>query len=165
MSSSALKKTGLGNVEKRFRMVLDFKVNITEITEDDIHEYFIFHGIDEEADESTDVWEKAKRQNRLLQALIKDQEILDKFLTFILTEEVEPYKEGELKRIFQVQSEREILSRIIAKLAKRDAVYFRELLDEDQFWEKAELFGDCFVIQWVGASLMETRVMREGLLE
>jgi hypothetical protein len=165
MFSTALKKTSVGNVGRRFRMVLDFKVDVTEITEDDIHEYFMFHRIDEEADESALVWEKAKRQNRLLQTLIKDQEVLDKFLTFILTEEVEPNKEGELKRIFQVENEKEILSEVISKLSKKDAAYFRELLDEGQFWENAELFGDSFVIQWVGASLMETRVIREGLPE
>jgi hypothetical protein len=161
MSNTELKKI---NVEKRFRMVLDFKIIIVEITEDRVQEYYRFHGNDQDKMERARVWESAKRQNRLLRALIKNQEALDKFLTHIIMEEID-FSDAELKKVFQVESEREMLNIVISKLAKKDALYFQELQDEDSFWENAEMFGESFVIELVGVSLAETRIIKQGLIE
>ena len=147
-------------VERSFRMTLDFKVLISEITRERVNKTYQWAESDEDF-----VRDNALKQNRLLLALLNNEEILNKFLTYVITDKVCPHSESELGTVFQVQSEEQMLEPIYSSMDEEDAQFFQEVIREGHFWENTELVENSFVVEWTGASLNEVRLVGTGDVE
>src|ERR1044071_10283955 len=74
-------------LEKRLRMALDFVVEVVELTDETLRDYYSqFPGFDERVADA--VWADLSRQIRLQRALLEDDEALEKFLAYVVTKEV-----------------------------------------------------------------------------
>ena len=154
------KETEAEVIERSFRMTLDFKVLISEITRERVNKTYGWAEGDEEF-----IRENAEKQLRLLLALLNNEEILHKFLTYIITDKVCPHSESELGTVFQVQSEEQMLEPIYSTMDVEDAQFFQDVIREGHFWENTELFENSFVVEWAGASLNEVRLVETGNVE
>jgi hypothetical protein len=106
--------------------------------------------------------EHMERQRRLLCALLRDETILAEFMTYLVTDRVCGDTESELGRVFGVRPQEEMLEPVYTGMSEEDARFFREVREDDVFWENTELFECCFGVGWVGASLIEIKRGKEG---
>jgi hypothetical protein len=100
-------------LEKHLRLVIDFKVTAGEITREFVESYYRNFRNYQEVMDNPLTWEIAGRENRLLEALLRDKESLAKYLTCRVYGEVEPADDSMLKNLLGVGSEEEILEPVI----------------------------------------------------
>ena len=149
MPGKMAKNTRPDLVEKRFRMMLDFRVLIGEVREEDIRR--------DNGDDWEHAREHAERQNRLLRALLQDKEALRQFMTYLVTDRVCGHTDSELGRVFKVRREEEMLEPAYTKMSEDDVRFFREVSEEGIFWENTEQFEWCFAVDWTEANLIEIK--------
>jgi hypothetical protein len=89
-------------LKRRLRMVLDFEVEVEELTEEGLHlHYRQFRNYEElVADEGW--WENARRQLRLQQVLLEDEEALRKYFTYVAAVEVDDSNDSRICEVFGV---------------------------------------------------------------
>ena len=124
-------------MEKRIRLTIDLSFQLGEITDDDVREELKSYSNYDETIKSPLTWEIATRQNRLLQALLEDEDVLNTILTkFAIERYLESSALGEVHSTFDVEAEDEqILEPIIARLDDDDRNFFREAIEERLFFE------------------------------
>jgi hypothetical protein len=107
-------------MQKHVRVTIDLKFQISEITEDDVKEDSKLFSNYEEVVNDPITWEIASCQNRLLQALLEDEEVFHTILTKYAVETyLEPSARGEVHSKFDVEAkDQQILEPVIAKLTK-----------------------------------------------
>jgi len=147
-------ESGAGVSEKRYRMTLDFRVQIGEIEGEGVGA-----GDGEYGEQGQDY---VARQRRLLRALLRDEAVLAEFMTYLVTDRVCGHSDSELGRVFGVREQEEMLEPVYSGMREDDAQFFREAREADIFWENTERMELCFEVEWSGASLIEIKWEREG---
>lgn len=140
-------------VEKHYRMTLDFRVLVGDVRKD---------GVERDEDDAVEAREYLERQRRLLRALLRDEKVLDEFMTYLVTDRVCSHPDSELDMVFGVKSEEEILEPVFSALGEDDVQFFREVSRDGILWENTEQFECCFAVDWTGATLIEIAAKKEG---
>ena len=140
-------------VEKHYRMTLDFRVLVGDIRKE---------GVERVGDDAEWTREHLERQRRLLRALLRDERVLDEFMTYLITDRVCDHPDSEFDMVFGVRTEEEILEPIFSALGEDDAQFFREVRRDGILWENTEQFEFCFAVDWTGATLIEIAAKKEG---
>lgn len=140
-------------VEKHYRMTLDFRVLVGDVRKD---------GVERDGDDLEQADEHLERQRRLLRALLRDERVLDEFLTYLVTDRVCGHSDSELGIVFGVRPDEEILEPIFSALGDDDARFFRGVRQDGILWDNTEQFERCFAVDWTGATLIEIAVRKEG---
>lgn len=144
--------------ERTCRIVMNVRVRISEITPKNVAGYFT----PDETGEGLS-WEWAEQQNRLLSALLKDEESLDQFLSGITRCALELLVDSRLVPNKQADAEEDrLFERVFSKIGGEDANYFREAKREGLFPENIYLLDKAFMIDWRGADIKDVRVIKQA---
>jgi hypothetical protein len=119
-------------------------------------------GVEKDADDAEGAREHLERQRRLLRALLRDERVLDEFMTYLVTERVCSHTDSELGMVFGVRPDEEMLEPVYSAMGEDDAQFFREVSQDGILWENTEQFQWCFAVDWTGATLFEIRAQKEG---
>lgn len=144
--------------ERTCRIVMDVRVCVSEITPENVAGYFT---PDETGEGLT--WEWAERQNRLLSALLNDDESLDQFLAGITKCALELLVDSRLVADDQADEEEDrLFERVFSKMGGEDSRYFREAKREGLFSENIYLLDKAFTIDWRGVETKDVRVIKQA---
>lgn len=147
-------------LEKRLRVALDFVVEVEELTDETLRDYYSqFPGFDEKVADV--VWADLSRQIRLQRALLEDDEALEKFLAYVVTNEVDSSLDSRLCEAFGVGGERAdevILESVFSRLDEEDASYFRTAAESGTLFEAVEALSHSIRVRWLGADISEIKV-------
>jgi len=155
-------------LKKRLRMVLDFEVEVEELTEEGLHDHYRHFVNYEELVADREWWENARRQIRLQRVLLEDEEALRKYFTYVAAVEVDDSKESRICEVFGVGGERaeeDILETLFARLSEEDERFYRELDAEGLLFENVEALSRSFRGRMTGAVIEEVGMVVEGRLE
>jgi hypothetical protein len=150
VSDSKLKETDGLVIEKHYRVMLDVKVLINEITRETLRQHWQW---DEKNQDG--MWEQGGRQNRLLSALLKNEEVLEKFLVYVIVNDLEGKLGTESRNGYQVEDTEKILEPVYTVMDEEDAQFFWEVRAEKIFSANTEIMEDCFVIDWEETKIKE----------
>ena len=89
-------------LKKRLRMVLDFEVEVEELTEEGLHLHYGRFSNYEELVADREWWENARRQMRLQRVLLEDEGALRKYLTYVAAVEVDDSNDSRICEVFGV---------------------------------------------------------------
>ena len=148
MADNKQEKDSYKVIERTCRMVIDVPIRITEITPESVAGYFTPSSSDEGIS-----WEWAERQNRLLQKVLADEEVLKRFLVDVAFNDVGVLLENESIRGWSVEEEDQIFERLYSGMERDDARYFAEAKSEGLLGENLELLYRAFVTIWKEARL------------
>ena len=153
-------------LKKRLRMVLDFEVEVEELTEEGLHlHYRQFRNYEElVADEGW--WENARRQLRLQRVLLEDEEALRKYFTYVAAVEVDDSHDSRICEVFGVGGERaeeEILETLLSRLSEEDEQFYREV-DADLLFHNVEALSRSFRGRMIRAVMEEVSMVAEGII-
>lgn len=147
-------------LEKRLRVALDFVVEVEEFTDETLRDYYSQSpGFDEKGADA--VWADLSRQIRLQRALLEDDEALDKFLAYVVTNEIDSSLDSRLREAFGVGGERAdevILESVFSRLDETDASYFRTAAESGTLFEAVEAVSHSIRVRWLGADMSEIKV-------
>lgn len=127
------------------RIVMDVKIRVQEITPESVADEFI---------PSDDLlWEWAERQRRLLQAFMKDDEILNQYLISIAKDDL-----GVILNSAQIvgasaDEEDELFEKLYPKLNDEDALFFRQARKDGILYENMRLVHKSFKLDWGSTNL------------
>jgi DNA-binding Lrp family transcriptional regulator len=153
-------------INKRLRMVLDFEVEVEELTEEGLHLHYRQYNNYEELVADTGWWENARRQIRLQRVLLEDEEALRKYFTYVAAVEVDDSNDSRICEVFGVGGERaeeDILETLLPRLSEEDEKFYREAADV--LFENVEALSRSFKGRMTGARMEEVCTMVEGRLE
>jgi hypothetical protein len=148
-------------LEKRLRLTVEFKVTVGEITREFVENLYR-NTLNQDLTGGSLTWEIAARENRLLQALLRDREALDRFLAYVVLGEVDPAGGSRLQKLLGVGREDEVLRPVIRSLEGEDAEFFKGVIEEGMIQENPQLFEYSVSVEWLRARLTEIRVVAEG---
>jgi hypothetical protein len=157
MQTAGLKDSSAAVIHKRFRMTLDFTMAIREITQETMHSYFKGRN-----DTREHQWEFAERQNRLLLSLLSNEEVLTRFMTYLITEEALTYIDSEMSNVFEVKESEVILEPVYSGMDQGDAEFFKGAKDGGVFSDGTEMLEESFGLKCTSATLTELRMLAEG---
>lgn len=147
-------------LEKRLRVALDFAVKVEELTDETLRDYYSqFPGFDEKVADA--VWADLSRQIRLQRALLGDNEALEKFLAYVVTNEIDSSLDSRLREAFGVGGERAdevILESVFLRLDPENASYFRTAAESGTLFEAVEAVSRSIKVRWAGADISEITV-------
>jgi hypothetical protein len=155
-------------LRKRLRMVLDFEVEVEELTEEGLHAHYRQFTNYEDLAADSGWWENCSRQIRLQRALLEDDVAVRKFLTHVVTTEVDDSVNSRLAEVFGVggvQTEEEILGPLFSRLGEEDERFYREVSADGILFDNTEPLSRSFKGRWVGATLEEVSVVGEGKMD
>lgn len=155
-------------MRKRLRFTLDFEVTAEELTDEGLREYYRLRANYEEMVGDEELWANVCRQIPLQRALLEDEEALRRYLTYVVTSEVNLDLDNDLGEVFGVdpdKAEDEILGTLFSRLSSEDAVYFREAIGSNAMFEAVEVLSHSFKITWVSATLDELKEVARALLD
>ena len=127
---------------------MDVPIRISEITPESVADYFT---PDETGEGLT--WEWAERQNRLLQALMKDEEALDQFLVSVAESDLGFLLESEQIGDLEDEEEDELFEKVYSRMGREDALYFEEAKRNGTLYHNIELVHRAFVTDWQSAEI------------
>lgn len=145
-------------------MTLDFEVTIEELTDEWLREYYRQFTGGEEGAANAEEWADRSRQIRLQRALLEDAGALRRFLTYVVTNEVDSSLDSRLRDAFGVGGERAdevILESVFSRLDAEDARYFREASKTESLFEAVEALSRSIRVRQVGADISEVVVAAE----
>lgn len=148
-------------------MVLDFEVEVEELTEEGLHTHYRQFGNYEELVADSEWWENARRQLRLQRVLLEDEEALRKYFTYVAAVEVDDSNDSRICEVFGVGGERaeeEILEPLLSRLSEEDARFYREVDEEDLLFHNVEALSRSFKGRWTRAMVEEVRTVAEGII-
>src|ERR1051325_708228 len=131
-------------IEKQLRMTLSFKVYVEEITDESLREYYQRFSNYDELIGDVELWANLSRQIRLQHALLEDEDALRKFLTFVVSDEVDSSINSQLGEVFGVggrRNEEDILAPVFSRLGEEDARYFHEVSEAGTLFESIEVLS------------------------
>lgn len=155
-------------LKKRLRMVLDFEVEVEELTEEWLHAHYRRFKSYEEIVADAGRWRDICRQVRLQRALLGDEQVLKRYLTYVATTEVDGSERSELAEVFGVggeEPEADIFGPLFSRLGEEDARYYLRESAAQQFYEAIEELSTSVRMTWVGAILEEVQPMAVGQTE
>jgi hypothetical protein len=154
-------------LKKRLRMVLDFDVEVEELTEEGLHLHYRQFGNYEELVADKGWWENAMRQLRLQRVLLEDEEALRKYFTYVVAVEVDDSNDSRICEVFGVGGERaeeDILEPLLSRLSSEDEQFYREVEKEDFLFHNVEALSRSFKGRWTGATVEEVSTVAVGTL-
>lgn len=154
--TSELKESSTDTINQRFRLTMDFTLEIHEITRETVRKYY------ERIDIDDDHWVFAQRQRRLQLTLLNNQKILRKFLITLLASEAEYLLSVGDANIFNIGSYESIFWPLFLSMDKEDSDYFQETREFDDLPEATEMVSDSFVVVCRNVDLTELKVLAEG---
>lgn len=154
--TSDLKESSTETINQRFRLTMDFTLEIHEITKETVRNYY------EGTNMTDDRWEFAGRQRRLQLALLNNQKILRKFLITLLASEAEYLLSAGDENVFKIGGYESIFWPLFLSMDKEDADYFQETKEFDDLPEATEMVSDSFVVKCSSVDLTELKVLAEG---
>ncbi len=143
-------------IERTCRIVMDVRVRVSRITPMNVAGYFT---PDETGEGLT--WEWAERQDRLLSALLENEEYLDQFLAGIVRSDLEMLVDVSKVSAKPADEEDRLIERVLSGMSNEDALYFREAIRDRLISENIELLDRAFLIDWRGADIKDVRVLKE----
>jgi hypothetical protein len=152
-------------LRKRLRMVLDFEVEVEELTDESLRAYYRQFPDYEKTVGDRELWTNISRQTRLQRALLEDEQVLNKYLAFVATVEVDGSNDSELAEVFGVGGEtpeEDIFGPLFSRLSEEDERFYREVSAEGILFENIEPLSRSFRAKWTGAMLEEIKVVAEG---
>jgi hypothetical protein len=152
-------------LKKRLRMVLDFEVEVEELTDESLREYYRRMGNFEEVVGDAECWDNVRRQIHLQRALLEDEQVLNKYLTYVAAVEVDGSTNSELAEVFGVGGdtpEEDIFEPLFSKLSQDDERFYRQVSAEQILFEQIEPLSRSFKAKWTGATLEEINAVAEG---
>lgn len=155
-------------LKKRLRMVLDFEVEVEELTEEGLHAHYRQFRNYEELVADREWWENARRQLRLQRVLLEDQEALRKYFTYVAAVEVDDSNESRICEVFGVGGERaeeDILGPLLSRLSEEDEQFYREVDKEDLLFQNVEALSRSFKGRMIRAVMEEVSKVAEGRIE
>lgn len=144
-------------IERTCRIMMDVRVRVSEITPENVAGYFTS---DETGGGLT--WEWAERQNRLLRALLQDEDNLDQFLILIIKDELEMLTNNVYAKH---RSEDELFEKVYSTMDSADALFFKKAKDDGLLSENLDLLDKAFVINWKEALIEDVRVAKQDNIE
>lgn len=154
MAANPPHKDSPNAMERTCRVVLDVTIRISEITPENVADYFTA------SETGTGLpWEWAERQNRLLHALLEDEASLDEFLRLITRDELEVITNNVYAK---PHSDDDLFERVYSQMDAEDALYFERAQNDGLLGENLELLYKAFVIGWKEAAINGVRVIRAG---
>lgn len=151
-------------LKKRLRMTLDFEVVVEDVTDETLRDWYRqFTNFDETVGDA-ELWANISRQIRLQRALLEDEEALNRYLTYVVTVEVDPSIDSKVGEVFGVGGEHleeEIFGPLFSRLGEEDERFFREMSEEGVLFDNIEVLSWSFKISWAGATLEEIRAVAE----
>ena len=152
MAEKPPQKDSSNVMERTCSVVLDVTIRISEITPENVAEYFTPSQTGEGLS-----WEWAERQNRLLSALLLDEENLQEFLRRITRDELHML----IKSVHdQYRSDDELFEQVYSMMDDEDASYFQTAKEEGLLDENLELLDKAFTIGWKLAQIKDVRVIK-----
>ena len=155
-------------LRKRLRMVLDFEVEVEELTEEGLHLHYRQFRNYEELVADREWWENARRQLRLQRVLLEDEEALRKYFTYVAAVEVDDSSDSRICEVFGVGGERaeeDILEPLFSRLGEEDARFYREVDKEDLLFHNVEALSRSFKGRMIRAMMEEVSTVAEGRIE
>lgn len=152
-------------LKKRLRMVLDFEVEVEELTDESLREHYRHMGNFEEVVGDTEFWDNVRRQIRLQRTLLEDEQVLNKYLTYVAAVEVDGSTDSELAGVFGVGSdtpEEDIFEPLFSKLSRDDERFYRQVSKGKILFDQIEPLSRSFKAKWTGATLEEINALAEG---
>jgi hypothetical protein len=153
-------------LKKRLRMVLDFEVEVEELTEEGLHAHYRHFVNYEELAADRGWWENATRQIRLQRVLLEDEEALRKYFTYVAAVEVDDSRDSRICEVFGVGGERaeeDILETLLPRLSEEDARFYQEVADV--LFENVGALSRNFRGRMTRAVMEEVSTIAEGRLE
>ncbi len=152
MADTTIEKDRSPIIERRCRIVIEVEIRISEITPENVADYFT----PDETGEGLP-WEWAERQNRLLSAMLKDEENLNEFLSRITRDDLEMLIESVHEGY---RSDDELFEKIYSRMGSEDALYFQEAKAEGLLDDNLALLDKAFVIDWKRAEIKDVCVVK-----
>lgn len=147
MASTTLDESGTDLV-RTVRATLDFKLHIRPITEESVRENYKGKR-DEEIP-----WGDAERENRLLLALLNDEEALRSYLTYIFINDLQAHFD-HVSRVKIEYEDEEILEPFYSRMNEEDAEYFKEAKERGLFFDSLWHIQNAFSVKWDETELIE----------
>ncbi|MGB8507708.1 MAG: hypothetical protein WCD76_04830 [Pyrinomonadaceae bacterium] len=139
-------------LERHYRVMLDFRLQAVEITEEVCRESATRTGRKGPEPYSA---EEVERQSRLYDLLRADPKTLEQYLLSVLTQEAGSYASEGLMHAFDAQEEGELLVPLYRRMAEEDERYFEECRQMGVLSENTELIAAAFKVEWVGVEVEE----------
>ena len=155
MAENPPQKSSRPVIERKCRVVFDVHISISEITPENVADNFT-------PDETGDglPWEWAERQNRLLLALLQDEEALEQFLISITTSDLGSLLESDRIRGMPDEAEGELFTRVFAGMGSDDCAFFQEALKEGVLFDNIVLVHRAFVTDWKRVEIKDVRAIK-----
>ena len=155
MAENPSQKSNRPVIERKCRVVFDVNIRISEITPENVADNFT----PDETGEGLP-WERAERQNRLLLALLQDEEALEQFLISISTSDFGSLLESDHIRGMPDGAEGALFARVFAKMGSYDCLFFQEALNEGSLFDNIVLVHRAFVVDWKRAEVKDVRAIK-----
>jgi hypothetical protein len=144
----------MGNLERHYRVTLDFRVLVRAITTEVCKESYFFN--DENASMDKPYFRKnIERQRRLYRLLRDNQHVLEQYLLCVLTQEAGIFVYEGLADAFDATDEDELLVPLYRRMTGEDASFFEECRKLGVLAENTNLIAEAFRVEWVGAEVVE----------
>lgn len=153
-----------GTLEKHYRVTLDFKMLVREITPEVCQESFYLNNKDKGEDEAG-FNEQIERQKRLYRLLRQDRQAMEQYLLSVLAQDTERFTSERLISAFNLRKEEEVLAPLCQKMSKDDAKFFEECRAMGVLEANTELISTAFKVEWTGAEIAEMKSVLEGDLK
>jgi len=142
---------------RKCRLVLEISIGISEITPEIIAPHFT---TDEEDQALCREW--AQRHQRLLNALLQNQEALHQFLTSVAQGDLGLLLESQSMPGMKSEAEDDFFARLLGDLADEDRKFFEEAVREGYMDHCIELINNAFVADWEATTVLDGEALRPG---
>jgi hypothetical protein len=150
-------RRGYRVIERPCRIVFDVNVRVTEITPESVADYFTPGGAGEGIS-----WEWAERQNRFLLALLRNEGVLDQFLTGIAKGDFGFLLESDRIRGMSDEEEGALFEKVFAGMGADDRDFFRRAKKDGVLHHNMELVHTAVVTDWGSAEIKDVRVLKRA---
>lgn len=140
--------------ERHYRLTLDFRLLLREITPEVCRESFFFNPRGS-SDREPYFQENVERQRRLYMLLRNNRQILERYLLSVLTQEAGIFVYEGLPNAFDAAEEGELLVQLYRDMEEEDARFFDECREMNALAENTDLIARAFKVEWVGAEVAE----------
>jgi hypothetical protein len=152
-----------GTLEKHYRVTLDFKMLIREITPEVCQEsFYLGDKYKGEGEDEAELTERIERQKRLYKLLREDRQAMEQYLLSVLTQDAARYAYDRLTNAFKVKDEEEVLIPIYQKMSKEDVEFYEGCRKVGALETNVELISAAFKVEWTGAEVVELKSVLEG---
>lgn len=155
MANRTLEKDRNNFIERTCRIVMEVNIKVSEITPENVADYFAPGGPGESLS-----WEWAERQNRLLMALIKDEEAFEQFLLSVAKDDLAVLLNSDEIRSITDEEQDELLEKVWAGMSSEDALFFQEAKEGGILSDNIELVDRAFVTDWKHTELKDLCVIK-----